>query len=162
MPTPVVEILADDRANVYFDGRLWKRIQKNDSRVWCRILLRKGDKNVIDLISPKQAKLLETIYQEQLKHPKRIHRCPRLAIPETIKTFHEVPLLSQIEGGSDPWLVDGLIREGSTNLLSGAPGDFKTWLALELAGAVSKGTDFLGRKTIQTRVLYLDRENPCL
>ncbi len=158
MPAPVVEFLSGGRANVYFDGRLWKRTDDGMCWWWKRRL--ENNNELGELISPKHARVLETLYQEQLENPRKLHRFPRVPDPETISDFHEVPMLSQVEGGSDPWLVDGLIREGSTNLLAGAPGEFKTWLALVLAGAVSKGTDFLGRKTIQTPVLYLDRENP--
>ncbi|MFC2169767.1 AAA family ATPase [Acidobacteriota bacterium] len=57
------------------------------------------------------------------------------------------------------WVVEDIIPEGSLVMLSGAPGDYKTWLALALAKAVSTGREFLGRKVKQTLVFYIDKEN---
>ena len=61
----------------------------------------------------------------------------------------------------DEWLAAGrLIPKAFLILLTAPPGGFKTWFALAFAGAVSQGTEFLGRKTSQVDVLYLDLENP--
>lgn len=99
MPGPVVEILSSGRANVYFDGRLWKRT--DDGMWWRRRLEDNGEPG--ELISPKQARPLETLYQKQLENHKKLHRFPRVPDPETISDFHEVPMLlklraSQIHG----------------------------------------------------------------
>jgi len=42
-----------------------------------------------------------------------------------------------------PWLIDGILREGTLNLLSGPPKSLKSWLALELAVAVATNTPAL-------------------
>jgi hypothetical protein len=49
---------------------------------------------------------------------------------------------------------------GSVTLLSAASGTGKTWVAYAIAGAVARGTPFLGREVRQRPVLYLDGENP--
>ena len=53
--------------------------------------------------------------------------------------------------------VEGLIPEGCT-LLCGAPKMGKSWLSLGMCCAVATGSSFLGRKTDQCTVLYLDLE----
>lgn len=45
-------------------------------------------------------------------------------------------------------------------MLVGAPGAFKSTFSVLLGTAVSKGEEFLDRKTRKRRVLYLDNENP--
>lgn len=57
------------------------------------------------------------------------------------------------------WAVEGVNPKESITLLSGKGGIGKTWLAIELANAVSKGQDFMGLKTKQTPVVYIDFEN---
>ncbi len=57
------------------------------------------------------------------------------------------------------WVVEGLNPKESITLLSGKGGIGKTWLGIELANAVSKGQDFMGLKTKQTPVVYIDFEN---
>jgi hypothetical protein len=57
------------------------------------------------------------------------------------------------------WLLDKLIPEQSITLLSGRGGIGKTWLAIALAAAISKGFDFLGMKTKCVPVYYVDFEN---
>lgn len=57
------------------------------------------------------------------------------------------------------WLVDGIFAEGALSLLAGSPGQYKTWLALELSRAVAHGGHFLGRAARRRPVLYADLEN---
>jgi hypothetical protein len=71
----------------------------------------------------------------------------------------DIPSVQEIHDKTTGWLVDGLIPMGSLTLLTAPPAGYKTWLALALGGAVSKGADFLDRKTLKTPVVYLDREN---
>lgn len=58
------------------------------------------------------------------------------------------------------WLVEGLIPARAITVFTGKRGDFKTYLALCIAKAVAAGRDFDERKTEETRVLYLNRDNP--
>jgi energy-coupling factor transporter ATP-binding protein EcfA2 len=59
-----------------------------------------------------------------------------------------------------PWIVEGIIPEGSVCLLAGDSGVGKSWLSFHMAQAVSGSIPFLGHfKTTPCRVLYLDAES---
>lgn len=59
-----------------------------------------------------------------------------------------------------PWLVTGLIPAGGLTAFSGMPGDFKTWVELEIAIAVASGKLLFGQfETVQGNVLIIDEEN---
>lgn len=77
-----------------------------------------------------------------------------------IQCWEQIPTLERLPVGNVDWVVEGMIPAGSVVLWAGESGSYKTWLSLSLAKAVSEGSDFLGRKTVQRPVLYLDRENP--
>jgi len=77
-----------------------------------------------------------------------------------IRSWEQIPTLDSLPVGDVDWVVEGMIPAGSVVLWAGESGSYKTWLSLWLAKAVSEGGDFLGRKTVQREVLYLDRENP--
>jgi len=66
-------------------------------------------------------------------------------------------LLSIQEPETD-WIWDGILPSGGLSLLVAKPKVGKTTLALNLAVAISKGEDFLGRKTQQAPVVYLALE----
>jgi predicted ATP-dependent serine protease len=53
-----------------------------------------------------------------------------------------------------------MIARGSVTLICAESGTGKTWLGYFLAGRVAQGRDVLGRAVRQSRVLYLDGENP--
>jgi archaellum biogenesis ATPase FlaH len=60
------------------------------------------------------------------------------------------------EGATRPvrrWIVGGMIPDGEVTLLTGAGGVGKTLLAQQLATCVSQGRPFLGRATIQSKVM---------
>jgi hypothetical protein len=59
-----------------------------------------------------------------------------------------------------PYVLEGLLYEGTFNLLTGDSGDGKSTLALAIAAAVAGGLDFAGRKTSVRPAALLDRENP--
>jgi hypothetical protein len=85
------------------------------------------------------------------------------AMPKTssrIQRWEQIPTLDRLPVGDVDWVVEGMIPAGSVVLWAGESGSYKTWLSLFLAKAVHEGDDFLGRKTVQRPVLYLDRENP--
>ncbi len=154
MEEPVVEMRSNGKANLFHRGRLWKRF--DSPRRWRRVL---SDGGLTTINHAKLENLLEEMYRRG-KHVRRIRRFPRSGIPDTISSFPDIPLTAQIENESSRWLIEGVIRESSINLLTGPPSGFKTWLALVIAGAVSQGADFLDCETIRTPVLYLDFENP--
>lgn len=57
-----------------------------------------------------------------------------------------------------PYVVDGLLTPG-LYLLGGSPKVGKSWMALQLCLAVSRGVPFLGRQTRQSETLYLALED---
>jgi hypothetical protein len=58
-----------------------------------------------------------------------------------------------------PWLIDGLVRQQSVTFLYGKPDTFKTFLALDLCGAVMTGQPWLGADTRKSgAVLYIAAE----
>ena len=58
------------------------------------------------------------------------------------------------------WLVDSLLPSVGFTLLVGKQGLGKTTFAMQLCAALQKGDDFLGRKTLQTRILYVQADSP--
>ena len=66
--------------------------------------------------------------------------------------------LSKVEESS--WLIKNFLADRSTQLCYGAFGTSKTTALLKAAWSVSQGIPFLGMKTKQRAVLYLDYENP--
>lgn len=56
------------------------------------------------------------------------------------------------------WLIHGLIPRPSMMMLMGPPKAGKSWLAMDIARAVAGGEDFLGHKTQQGRVLYIQQD----
>jgi AAA domain/Bifunctional DNA primase/polymerase, N-terminal/Primase C terminal 1 (PriCT-1) len=66
-------------------------------------------------------------------------------------------LLAQEEEQTE-WLWDGILPAGGMSLLVAKPKVGKTTLAFNLAVAVSRGADFLGRKTQKVPVIYLALE----
>lgn len=58
------------------------------------------------------------------------------------------------------WIIKGLIPREGTCLLSGNPGNYKTWLLLAIAVAISSGTPLFGKfETMQGTVWIIDKEN---
>ena len=60
---------------------------------------------------------------------------------------------------SHPYLINGLVRPQSINLLVGDSGLGKTPLAIQMGLSVSAGVPFLGMTVQHGRVLYCDAEN---
>jgi hypothetical protein len=81
---------------------------------------------------------------------------------ESAKEFawENLPRFDPTKAHSTKWLVDELVPEGGITAIIAAPGGYKSSFTLLMADAVSKGKDFLDRKTRRRRVLYVDNENP--
>jgi hypothetical protein len=58
------------------------------------------------------------------------------------------------------WCVEDMIACGSVTLICSESGVGKTWLGYYIAGCVAHGIPVAGRCVKQTKVLYLDGENP--
>ena len=119
---------------------------------------------------PLNDREVETIVKSALKYKKgELEKSPEAAPareePQTSRTFQklrkandllkeDLPELRVLVGVGDelPFLVEG------TCILSAKSKLGKSWLAMELCNAVSKGEDFLGYKTAKCDTLYLDLE----
>jgi RecA-family ATPase len=58
------------------------------------------------------------------------------------------------------WLIEGLLPSVGFTLLIGKQGLGKTTFAAQLCAALQTGTPFLGRKTIQRNILYVQADSP--
>lgn len=56
------------------------------------------------------------------------------------------------------FLIENVLVEGSLSTIEGAPGTFKSFIAVSLAGAVSTGCDWHGHPVQQGTVIYLSGE----
>ncbi len=56
------------------------------------------------------------------------------------------------------WLIDGVLQQDSTALVFGAPGTFKSFMAMDMAVAIASGQPWQGRETEQAFVIYLAAE----
>jgi hypothetical protein len=77
-----------------------------------------------------------------------------------IRALADIPSIQTMEIPGIDYLVPGLISRKTITLWTGADGTAKTFLALNMAIAVARGGQFLGRHCQQSQVLYLDYENP--
>ncbi|HEX7422873.1 MAG TPA: AAA family ATPase [Terriglobales bacterium] len=66
-------------------------------------------------------------------------------------------LLNEVDE-TDHWLVDGILQAGGLGVVVGKPKAGKSTLARCLCKSVAEGSDWLGRKVEQGRVLYLALE----
>jgi AAA domain-containing protein len=158
----IIERREDGRAECFWRGALWKRRPSQKGRPRrVRWYKDESDENHTKLepVSRKRTQFLEKAYRSRNFDQKFI-RYPRLQDVRRIADLADIPSVREIPDTNTTWLVDGLIPCGSVTLITAPPAGFKTWLALALAGAVSTGAEFLGRTTIKTPALYLDRENP--
>ncbi len=71
-----------------------------------------------------------------------------------------IPRVADVKATSTEWVVEDMIAQGEYTLISGAPASMKSMLALSIADGIRKGTEILGRQTMQKQVLYIDKENP--
>jgi RecA-family ATPase len=55
-------------------------------------------------------------------------------------------------------LIDGLLHVGSKMVLGGGAKSFKTWTMIDLAVSVANGQPWMGRRTIECKVLYVNLE----
>lgn len=58
-----------------------------------------------------------------------------------------------------PWLVEGLLPAVGWTLLVGRKGVGKTTFAIQLCAALQQGEEFLGRKTVQTNIVFLQADS---
>jgi hypothetical protein len=88
------------------------------------------------------------------------HDAGDIGATRVIRCWDEIADVFTVAMPATEWIVQGILPRASVTLLAGEPGSYKTWLALALLRGVAGGGSFLGRKCVETSVLYLDRENP--
>jgi hypothetical protein len=157
----------NDTTNAFCAGRLLKRIpddeESDEPRYRWNFVVWNHDtwddcSYHLEETPPKLHRVLEKAYKSG-RFTHKIHRFPRLPRHDRIYAISDIPSVQEIEAEANKWLVDGVIPLRSLVLLTAPPAGYKTWLGLDLGGAMSTGADFLGRKTLKTPVVYLDREN---
>src|SRR5262245_9602804 len=111
-------------------------------------------------------------YREYLSAVERVARRESSAGPaETVgpaanrEDVFEVVRLSDLASDPEltkplPWLIPGLVPQGTAILLYGSPKVGKTTLAAAISAAVALGENFLGRVVSSGPVLYCDMERP--
>ncbi len=104
--------------------------------------------------------------QKQIEHLKTSPECKAYfygdfspSLPETLKLISAKELCLK-ELPPLVWLVDGLIPSKGVVFLGGKRGTMKTWIALELAKALSEGGRLFGHfQASKLNVIFLDAEN---
>lgn len=77
----------------------------------------------------------------------------------TPKQRFEVIPAGQFAGGLPPsWIVKGVLPEAELVVLFGESGSGKSFMALDIAGAIARGIQWRGRKVKQGRVVYVAAE----
>ncbi len=146
--TTLVSILGSlRRADVDYDAAL------EMARAW----------NVAKCAPPLSDDEVETtvadIYRRYAPEPARGNgRWQEPVPPADSLTFISARELMAMDLPEPEWVVDGLIPPGLT-FIAGKSKIGKSWLALQLARAVARGGEFLGRKVRQGAVLYLALED---
>jgi len=140
MAKPVVEIVSDKNADLYFQSRLWRRVEEEDGEI-CWYEVRNGE--LIDVLNSSREKILERAFQDKSLH-NVIQRFPRLGDLKDIKEFSEIPTLDHFEYDKDRWLIDSLISTESLVLLPIRHFESPQLLLECIAEAISKcNTQFL-------------------
>lgn len=67
--------------------------------------------------------------------------------------------LNAYEAKEQEWIVEGILPLYGVTALSAPPKSYKSFMALDIAFSVAEGVPFLGFRTHQTSVLYIDTEN---
>jgi hypothetical protein len=95
-----------------------------------------------------------------LESPQKITPAPAPVSAAQIISYDSIPDPRALSSAPVRCLVDGFIPANQLVIIAGEYGTGKTWLGMMLGNAVARGERFLGRDTIQQRVIYFDRENP--
>lgn len=85
-------------------------------------------------------------------------RATQATAPTPKRRFEVVPA-DRFAGGLPPtWIVKGLLPKAELVVLFGESGSGKSFMALDLAGAIAQGLAWRGRKVKQGRVVYIAAE----
>jgi hypothetical protein len=81
------------------------------------------------------------------------------SVTPLITDLSQLPSVWELEAEL-AWCVEDMIALGSVTLICAESGVGKTWLGYGIAGCVAYGMPLAGRDVKQSKVLYLDGENP--
>lgn len=138
--------------------------ERSDLRWHVAIVRRQAGKRHI-------AQIAESISNQALEHGIEIsvlrerlidleHTASQYESNGTLRGWEDIPDLMEINVPPAEWLVEGTLPRKSLMLWSGTDGIAKTYLAMHLALTVASGGIFLNRQCSESRVLYIDYENP--
>lgn len=104
---------------------------------------------------------LQTIFRSICSIELKRRKEGQLQQPETIKPhLWSVGEILAHDFGKEEWLVESLIPKQGMTVLSGSPGDYKTWVTIHIALSLSRNTSVFGKfRTTQGSVLVIDEED---
>ncbi len=105
---------------------------------------------------------LEASLKDDPRRLEKLDKIKQAAASLPSADLGQVRVYSAWETQTDPptldWLANGLLARSSLNLIVGAPGSKKTWLALDLAVCIASGSPWLGFETQPAPALIIDEE----
>lgn len=138
-------------------GRLLRHFPVEEWEDFCWMQLQAW--NLHKASPPLEEKELRTIFDSVAKKERARKADPDAEKPIELETISIDKLLEK-EYPESEWIVEKLIPSESITVLAGAPGHYKTWIALELALSVASGRLAFGKfKTIQGGVLIVNEED---
>ena len=111
-----------------------------------------------DLIEPNCGRP-EGSVQSSGREPESMPVTPCQEDASVITDLSQLPSVWTLEARL-VWSVEEMIAQGSVTLICAESGTGKTWLGYYLAGCVAHGLPVIGLQSRQSRVLYVDGENP--
>lgn len=131
----------------------WSSFGKNHERtVTIRTAMKLAGMSVSGPASMEEFDLLENTTPEQ--------DGPASAATDSVATLR-FPVLTAAEFANRPapkWIIKHVLPEAELVVLYGASGSGKTFMALDMAGAIARGLPWRGKKTKQGRVVYIAAE----
>lgn len=83
---------------------------------------------------------------------------PRDLAPVKAPRFTPQRLGAFMSAAAPEWIIKGVLPRAGLAVIYGASGSGKTFLTLDMAGAVARGADWRGHQTAQGRVVYIVAE----
>jgi hypothetical protein len=113
------------------------------------------------ILPPSPQGEIQNLPEKSTSEPEKIAP-DEIAVPvtDTLHRKKRVELVAWQDLKDEPvrWLVDGLIPANSFSAIFGRPASYKSFAALGMAAAIATGSEFLGRATAKSSVLYIAAE----
>jgi RecA-family ATPase len=109
--------------------------------------------------NPNFEKRVSELKRQSLKNKlEPVHSTTKKIVVE--RELVSIEHLLTMEFDVNRWLVEGLIPAEGINIVSGPPGNFKTWLVLHMGIAIARGEKFVNEfPCTQSGVLIIDEED---